>query len=163
MTDDQGGAKAARILDPGTLEEKTGSSYPAHLSQELAGRFRRGLGNRLGIRNFGVNLLRLAPGAWSSQRHWHSRQDEFVYVLEGEVALVTDGGEDTLGAGMAAAFPAGEANGHHLVNRGEREALVLEIGDRTPGDEVAYPDVDMAARMNLPAYSVTRRDGTPFE
>ena len=105
----------------------------------------------------------LAPGAWSSQRHWHSRQDELVYVLEGEVALVTDGGEDTLSPGMVAAFPAGDANGHHLVNRGERDALVLEIGDRSPGDEVVYPDVDMAARMDTPAYSFTRRDGTPFE
>ena len=163
MTEDHGAAKAARILDPATLEERAGSAYPAHLSGELAGRFRRRLSQRLGIRNFGVNLLRLAPGAWSSQRHWHSRQDELVYVLEGEVALVTDASEDTLAAGMVAAFPAGEANGHRLVNRGARDALVLEIGDRSPGDEVVYPDVDMAARMDTPAYNFTRRDGTPFE
>ncbi len=162
MANDQGGPTAARVLDPGTLEEKASSAYPAHLSTELEGRFRRRLGDRLGIRNFGVNLLRLAPGAWSSQRHWHSRQDELIYVLEGEVVLTTDGGENVLGAGMVAAFPAGEANGHHLVNRGERDVLVLEIGDRAPGDEVVYPDVDMAARMGLPAYTFSRKDGTPF-
>ena len=163
MTDDEGQTRAAHILDPGTLEERAGSAYPAHLSRELTGRFRRRLGDRLGIRNFGANLLRLAPGAWSSQRHWHSRQDELIYVLAGEVVLISDDGEDTLGPGMVAAFPAGEANGHHLVNRGRQDALVLEIGDRSPGDEVVYPDVDMAARMGSPAYSVTRRDGTPVD
>tara|TARA_B100000686_G_C16740129_1_gene946069 strand:- start:1474 stop:1917 length:444 start_codon:yes stop_codon:yes gene_type:complete len=145
------------------LEERAGSSYPTHLSEELEGRFRRVLGNRLGIRNFGVNLLRLAPGAWSSQRHWHSRQDELIYILEGEVVLVTDGREDTLIAGMVAGFPAGEANGHHLINRSDRNALALEIGDRTQGDEARYPDVDMAAQMGLPKYTFTTKDGTRFE
>ena len=162
MADEQTTGPNARILDPATLVEKAGSSYPGHLSKELEGRFRRGLGNRLGIRNFGVNLLRLAPGAWSSQRHWHSRQDELVYILEGEVMLVTDAGEETLAAGMVAGFPAGEANAHHLVNRGTGDALVLEVGDRAQGDDVAYSDVDMAAQMDLPAYTFTKKDGSSF-
>ena len=119
MEVEQSAAPTARILNPKILEEKDDSSYPSHLSEELEGRFRRGLGNRLGILNFGVNLLRLAPGAWSSPRHWHSRQDELIYILEGEVVLVTDGREDKLIAGMVAGFPAGEANGHHLINRSE--------------------------------------------
>ena len=163
MTDGGTVASLARTLDPQTLTEKAGAAYPAHLSSELEGRFRRGLGNRLGIRNFGVNLLRLAPGAWSSHRHWHTRQDELIYILEGEVVLVSDAGEETLGAGMVAGFPAGEANAHHLVNHGTGDALVLEIGDRAQGDDVVYPDVDMAARMDLPAYSFTKKDGTSFD
>ncbi|MDA0260779.1 MAG: cupin domain-containing protein [Proteobacteria bacterium] len=163
MADDRGGAPVTRVLDPKKLEERAGSAYPAHLSQALAGRYRRGLGNPLGIRNFGVNLLRLAPGAWSSQRHWHTRQDELIYILEGDVVLITDDGEHDLHAGMVAGFPAGEANGHHLVNRGDGDALVLEIGDRSQGDQGNYPDVDMAAQMGLPAYSFTKKDGTPFD
>jgi len=121
------------------------------------------LGNPLGIRNFGVNLLRLAPGAWSSQRHWHTRQDELIYILEGEVVLITNAGEEKLRAGMVAGFPAGGANAHHLVNQGDRDALVLEVGDRTQGDDVVYPDVDMTAHMELPAYSFTKKDGTSFD
>ena len=163
MAEDRIARPMARTLDPQTLSEKAGSSYPAHLSKELEGRFRRALGNRLGIRNFGVNLLRLAPGAWSSQRHWHARQDELVYVLEGEVVLITDAGEEKLSAGKVAGFPAGEANGHHLVNQSDTDALVLEIGDRSPGDEVAYPDVDMAAQMNLATFSFTKKNGDLFE
>ena len=163
MTDASISKPVARVLDPSTLDERAGSAYPAHLSTELEGRFRRGLGNRLGIRNFGVNLLRLAPGAWSSQRHWHARQDELIYILEGEVALVSDAGEQLLAAGTVAGFPAGEANGHHLINRGKTDALVLEIGDRAQGDQVTYPDVDMAADMALPAYTFTKKDGAAFE
>jgi len=163
MADDRTAVSAARILDPQTLTEKAGSAYPADLSKELEGRFRRGLGNPLGIRNFGVNLLRLAPGAWSSQRHWHTRQDELIYILEGEVVLITNAGEEKLRAGMVAGFPAGGANAHHLVNQGDRDALVLEVGDRTQGDDVVYPDVDMTAHMELPAYSFTKKNGTSFD
>lgn len=163
MADQPGGRTAARILDSAKLEERAGSFYPSHLSQELEGRFRRGLGNQLGIRNFGVNLLRLAPGAWSSQRHWHERQDELIYILEGEVTLITDEGEHLLDSGKVAGFPANETNGHHLINRSLSDALVLEIGDRAQGDRVTYPDVDMAADMALPAYNVTKKDGTAFE
>ncbi len=162
MTSSSSGRALACVLDPQTLEERSASAYPPHLSKEMVGRFRRGLGTRLGIKNFGVNLLRLAPGAWSSQRHWHRTQDEMIYVVEGEVVLATDDGEQVLAAGMVAGFPKGRADGHHLHNRSGRDALVLEIGDRSPGDEVVYPDVDMAAAMQPLAYAFTRKDGSSF-
>jgi uncharacterized cupin superfamily protein len=111
-----------------------------------------------------VNLVRLPPGCASSQRHWHTRQDEFVYVLEGELTLVTDAGEQRLTAGMAAGFPAGRPDGHHLVNRSGRDALFLEIGDRSPGDEGEYPDIDMIWRTvdGDQRYVYLHRDGTPY-
>ena len=162
MTSSSSGRALACVLDPKTVDERSASAYPPHLSKEMVGRFRRGLGSRLGIKNFGVNLLRLAPGAWSSQRHWHRTQDEMIYVVEGEVVLVTDGGEQVLTAGMVAGFPKGRADGHHLQNRSGRDALVLEIGDRSPGDEATYPDVDLAATMQPPASAFTRKDGSAF-
>jgi uncharacterized cupin superfamily protein len=116
----------------------------------------------VGLKNFGVNLMRLPPGCASSQRHWHSKQDEFVYVLEGEVVLVTDAGEQSLRAGMAAGFPAGKPDGHHLVNRGARDALVLEVGDRTAGDEGDYSDIDMMWRIVDGVERYLHKDGTPY-
>ena len=109
-------------------------------------RRRRRLSDAFGLTQFGVNLLELPPGAWSSQRHWHERQDEFVYVLEGEVTLVTDDGETVLTAGMVAGFRAGEPNGHHLVNRSNAVARVLEMGTRTAEETAHYPDIDMMYR-----------------
>ena len=137
-------------LDPATVPERTGSAYPEKFQARVGGRGKRALGNEVGLTHFGVNLTRLEPGAWSALRHWHTREDEFVYVLEGELTLVTDAGEQTLGPGMAAGFPAGVADGHHLVNRSSRTALYLEVGDRSPEDEVDYPDDDL---------SIARRDG----
>ena len=136
-------------LDPATVPERTGSAYPPPLDVPCRARGKRALGNELGLTHFGVNLTRLEPGAWSAQRHWHTRQDEFVYVLEGELTLVTDAGEQTLRPGMAAGFPAGARDGHHLVNRTDRPAVYLEVGDRMPGDEVHYPDVDLFVDANL--------------
>jgi uncharacterized cupin superfamily protein len=162
MTLHSSGRPLGCVLDPTAVEERSTSAYPPHLSKEMVGRFRRPLGGRLGIKNFGVNLLRLAPGAWSSQRHWHATQDEMIYVIEGEVVLVTDEGEQALKAGMVAGFPKGRPDGHHLQNRSNRDALVLEIGDRSPGDEATYPDVDMAAKALPPAYAFTRKDGSSF-
>lgn len=105
---------------------------------------RHALGDVAGLTQFGVNLLRLPPGVWSSQRHWHSREDEFVWVLEGEVVLITDRGEELLRAGDCAGFKAGVADGHHLQNRSNREALLLEVGTRCPAeDDVDYPDIDL--------------------
>jgi len=130
-------------LDPLTVPERTGSAYPAPLDVPCRARGKRPLGNALGLTQFGVNLTRLEPGAWSAQRHWHTQEDEFVYVLEGELALVTDAGEQTLRAGMAAGFPAGGADGHHLVNRTDRPAIYLEVGTRSRDDEVHYPDADL--------------------
>lgn len=127
-----------------------------------AGRSKRALGEALGLRNFGVNLVHLEPGAASALRHWHTRQDEFIYVLEGELTLVTDAGPQLLKAGMCAGFPAGKADGHHLINRSPQPAVYLEVGDRLPGDDVYYPDVDLMARSNRPAYEFLHKDGTPY-
>jgi len=152
----------APALDPATVAPGPPSDYPAPFRALVAGRERRRLGEALGLKNFGVNLMRLPPGCASSQRHWHSRQDEFVYVVAGEVVLVTDGGEQLLTAGMAAGFPAGKADGHHLVNRSARDALLLEVGDRTAGDEVDYSDIDMMVRWIEGEERYVRKDGTQY-
>ena len=160
MTDKPSPAPPA--LDPATVEARMGSNYPAPFAAEVAGREKRPLGDALGLKNFGVNLVRVPPGTPSSQRHCHSCQDEFVYVLEGELMLVTDGGEQTLVAGMAAGFPAGSGDGHHLVNRTDKEALYLEAGDRSEGDEVDYPDIDLRVRFVDGQRLYVHKDGTPY-
>ena len=146
-------------LDPATVFERTGSGYPEPFRAPCVARGKRALGNELGLTHFGVNLTRLEPGAWSAQRHWHTRQDEFVYVVEGELVLVTDAGEQTLRAGMAAGFPVGKADGHHLINRTTKPVLYLEIGDRTLGDEVHYPDVDLFLASD---FSFRHKSGEPY-
>ena len=139
------------------------SGYPPDLAAKVAGREKRPLGDRFGLKNFGVNLTRLAPGAASSLRHAHEKQDEFVYVLEGEPTLVTDAGATPLAPGMCAGFPAGTGNAHHLVNRTERDVLYLEIGDRSPGDSASYPDDDLLAALGDDGkWRYTRKDGTPL-
>ena len=152
----------APALDPATVVPGPPSDYPAPFLALVVGRERRRLGDALGLTNFGVNLMRLPPGCGSSQRHWHTRQDEFVYVVAGEVVLVTDGGEQPLTAGMAAGFPAGKADGHHLINRSTRDALLLEVGDRTAGDEVDYSDIDMMVRWVDGEERYLRKDGEPY-
>lgn len=152
----------APALDPSTLEPRTTSGYPAPFAEAVAGRAKRALGDPLGLTHFGVNLTTLPPGAWSSQRHFHTLGDELVYVLEGEVVLVTDQGEQVLGPGDVAGFPAGTTDGHHLVNRGEGPARYLEIGDRVPGDEAGYPDIDLALRVIDGRRVFTHADGTPY-
>ena len=149
-------------VDPSTVPAKVGSAYPQPFAAAVAAREKRALGDALGLRTFGVNLVRLAPGVLSSQRHWHSRQDEFVYVVEGELVLVTDAGEQTLSAGMAAGFPADSGDGHHLINRSDRDALYIEVGDRGAGDEVDYPDINMQRRNIDGEPRFVRRDGTPY-
>jgi len=119
------------------------------------------LGDAAGLTDFGVNLLRLPSGVWSSQRHWHSAEDEFVYVLEGEVVLVTDSGEEILRAGDCAGFKAGIKDGHHLQNRSALEAVLLEVGSRRPAeDEGEYPDLDMRFLRDRAGYA--HRDGRPY-
>ncbi len=131
-----------------------GSRYPAPFDEPCAGRLRRCLGDVAKLTHFGVNHTRLPAGCWSSQRHWHTAEDEFVLVLEGEVVLVTDSGEETLRAGDCAAFKAGISDGHHLQNRSNTDAVVLEVGTRRPDDdEVFYPDVDLQIRKGRGAYS----------
>lgn len=142
---------------------KKPSNYPEPFASRMAGREKRQLGDAFGLANFGVNLTRLAPGAQSALRHSHTRQDEFIYVLEGTPTLVTDAGETILTPGMCAGFKAGNGDGHHLVNRSMADAVYLEIGDRSTGDIVAYPDDDIAAQMDSDGqWRFTRKNGTPY-
>ncbi len=150
-------------LDPMTAAPHRGSSYPEPFGAAAERRTKRALGDALGLGNFGVNLTRLEPGAWSSQRHWHSHEDEFMLVLEGELTLVTDEGEQVLGPGMAAGFPAGVENGHHLINRADTAAVYLEVGDRRPGeDAVVYPDIDLLLPPGTGGAVFTNRKGEPY-
>jgi uncharacterized cupin superfamily protein len=146
-----------------TLTPVVGTLYPPPFDLPCRARGRTKLGDAAGLTQFGVNLLRLPPGAWSSQRHWHTGSDEFVYVLSGEVVLVSDGGEEVLRAGDAAGFPARDTNGHCLQNRSDREAEVLEVGTRVPGDTAYYSDIDMVAPAGGKPAVYTHRDGTPYQ
>ena len=148
-------------IDPSTLTETVGTFYPSPYDQPCRARGRKRLGDAAGLTQYGVNLLRLPPGAWSSQRHWHTGQDEFVYVISGEVVLVTDTGEEILKAGDCAGFKAGDKDGHHLQNRSDADALLLEIGTRVADDGGAYSDIDMAFQMGG-AVMYTHKDGTPY-
>ena len=148
-------------IDHQAAEVRHGTAYPPPYDAPCRDRVRWRLGDAAGLTQFGINLLRLEPGTWSSQRHWHSAEDEFVHVLEGEVVLIDDAGESVLRAGDSAGFPAGDRNGHHLVNRSERPAFVLEVGSRRPqSDAVDYPDIDMVIPEGTRAYH--HRDGSPY-
>jgi uncharacterized cupin superfamily protein len=136
--------------------------YPEPLASRVAGRLKRPLGDVFGLANFGVNLTRLAPGAVSALRHAHTKQDEFVYILEGHPTLVTDEGRTPLSPGMCAGFKAGTGNAHHLVNEAQEDAVYLEIGDRTAHDGATYPDDDLKATFVDGAWSVTHKDGRPY-
>lgn len=152
-------------FDPRDVEESNAviSSYPEPFRAANQRRYNRRLGNHAGLRNFGVVLTRIVPGGQSSHRHAHSRQDEFVYVLEGEVVLETNAGAQVLRAGMCAGFPAGTGDAHHFINRSSADVLLLVVGDRTAGDEVSYSDIDMQAKPGADGtYCFTRKDGTPF-
>jgi len=147
-------------IDVTRAPERKGADYPAPFAAPCADRIRKRLGDAGGLSDFGVNLMRLGPGAWSSQRHWHTHEDEFVYVLEGQVVLIDDHGETVLRPNDCAAFPKGTANGHHLVNRSESVAIYLEIGSRAAADVTTYPDIDMKFDNADDAY--TRMDGTRY-
>jgi uncharacterized cupin superfamily protein len=137
-----------------------GSRYPAPFHEPCKARARQRIAHAAGLTQYGVNLLRLAAGAWSSQRHWHSGEDEFVYVLEGEVVLVSESGDEVLRAGDCAGFKAGDADGHHLKNLSDRDAVILEIGSRRSEDEVAYPDIDLHIRDRESGF--THKNGEPY-
>jgi uncharacterized cupin superfamily protein len=149
-------------LDPRTVAGTSVSSYPEPFKQVVAGRAKQKLGDALGLKNFGVNLTTIKAGSASALRHWHATQDEFVYIVAGELVLVTDCGEQLLTPGMCAGFRAGAADGHHLVNRSGRDAIYLEVGDRTPGDAATYPDDDITARSVDGRWLFTRKDGQPY-
>ena len=149
-------------LDPRSLSLKEGSSYPQSYRHAVQGRRWRALGDAVGLTQFGVNLVELAPGAWSSQRHWHTHEDELVFVLEGELVLITNDGEQRLVAGAAAGFPAGKKNGHHLINRSDKPARFLAIGSRSRSDSCHYPDIDLIERQDATEYYYTHKDGTRY-
>ena len=150
-------------MDPASLVPRTSSSYPKQYQEAVKKRNKRVLGDALGLRRFGVNLVELAPGAWSAQRHWHSAEDEFVYVVSGELTLITDSGRQLLGPGMVAGFPAGKADGHHLVNASDETAVYLEVGDRSDDDEVRYPDIDMVLTRGSAGRVFCHNDGRPYD
>ena len=158
MTDVKMPDAAIAVLDPAVI----GNPYPAPHDRESAGREKRPLGNALGLRNFGVNLTKLGPGDWSAQRHWHTRQDEFVYIVSGEAILVTDAGERAVTAGQIVGFPAGNPDGHVLINRSGAEVYYLEVGDRLPGDEVIYPDIDLLRRDDAGVKTFIKKSGQPY-
>ncbi len=150
-------------FDPLSLPESNATGYPDPYRADNLQRWNRRLGNHAGITNFGVNLTRIVPGGQSSARHGHTRQEEFVWVLEGEVVLETNDGEQLLRPGHCAGFPAGRGEAHRFVNRGNRDVLLLVVGDRTPFDEVYYPALDMHARAGEDGkYVFTRKDGSDF-
>jgi uncharacterized cupin superfamily protein len=149
-------------IDLDTAPVTRGTRYPPPFDVPCRERLRLRLGDAAGLTQFGVNLLTLTPGTWSSQRHWHTVEDEFVYVVSGEVVLVTDEGEALLRAGDCAGFKAGVPNGHQLQNRSEGNAVVLEIGTRQPADDEAfYPDIDLHAIKGRAGYA--HRDGRPYD
>lgn len=130
-------------IDPATVEEKRGSGYPEPYRSRMGDRVKRRLGDACGLTRFGVNLVTLGPGGQSALRHWHTLEDEFVYMVEGEVVLVTEDGEQVLRAGDCAGYPAGKADGHHFINRSGAQARYLEIGNREAADRAFYPDDDL--------------------
>ena len=138
------------------------SVYPEPFASRMAGREKRPLGDLFGLANFGVNLTRLAPNAVSALRHAHSKQDEFIYVLQGSPTLHTDEGRTQLSPGMCAGFKAGTGNGHCLTNETTEEIVYLEVGDRTPGDEGSYPDDDLMALLLDGKWKFFHKDGTPY-
>jgi uncharacterized cupin superfamily protein len=147
-------------IDIAAVRVFKGCGYPPPFDAPCAGRTRRRLGDAGGLRDFGVNLMTLPPGGWSSQRHWHSHEEEFVYVLEGELTLVEDGGEIVLRAGDCAAFPKGTGNGHHLINRSSATALYLEVGSRHPDDLTTCSDIDLKSANSDGRF--VHKNGTPY-
>jgi uncharacterized cupin superfamily protein len=149
-------------IDIASAPTRFGTAYPPPLDAPCRERKRWKLGDAVGLMQFGVNLMRLPPGVWTSQRHWHTAEDEFVWVVEGEVVLVDSAGEHVLRAGDCAGFRAGDANGHHIQNRSTREAVLLEIGSRRPDtDGCDYPDIDLILQEGDTVYR--HRDGTAYE
>jgi uncharacterized cupin superfamily protein len=147
-------------IDIPLVPERNGSDYPSPFDAPCAGRIRQRLGDAGGLADFGVNLTRLPPGSWSSQRHWHLHEDEFVYVLDGELTLIENEGETLLRAGDCAAFPKGSGNGHHLTNRSGAMAVYLEVGSRYPDELTTYSDIDMKIADADGIF--VHKDGTPY-
>jgi uncharacterized cupin superfamily protein len=152
----------AAIVDPKTITPRTATVYPREFEGAVKGREKRALGDFFGLTQYGVNLTTLAPGTWSSHRHWHEYEDEFVFVVEGEITLIDNAGEHLLKPGMCAGFKAGVANGHHLVNKTKAPVTYLEIGTRAPIERAYYSEADMFFEKDGAKTTVTRRNGLPF-
>jgi uncharacterized cupin superfamily protein len=149
-------------VDPATLPARRSSGYPDPFRAAVEGLSKRALGDAFGLSQFGANLVEMPPDCWSSQRHWHSHEDEFVYVVSGELTLVTDAGEQLMRAGMVAGFKAGRADGHHLINRSDQPAVYLEIGTRIAEDEAVYSDIDMELRRRPEGHVFVHKNGEPY-
>ena len=149
-------------FDPADVAESNATSYPEQFRAQNSQRWNRRLGDHVGLKNFGVNLTRIVAGGQSSARHAHSKQDEFIWVVSGEVVLETNEGAQTLRPGQCAGFPAASGNAHRFVNRSAVDVVLLVVGDRTPFDEIDYPDIDNHASAGADGrYVHTRKDGTP--
>lgn len=146
-------------VDLSAVPVRTGSNYPEPFAALAHGRLRQALGTAGGLTDFGVNLTQLPPGGWSSQRHWHSEEDECLFILAGQLVLVTDAGEQSLEAGDFVAFVKSQADGHHVINRSDDTATYLEIGSRSPTDVCSYPDIDLKGDADG---SYAHKDGTPY-
>jgi uncharacterized cupin superfamily protein len=150
-------------FDPREVPESNATGYPEPFRADNQTRYNRRLAQHAGIKNYGVNLTRIIPGGQSSHRHTHSKQDEFVYVVEGEVVLECNSGAQLLKPGMCVGFPAGNGDAHRFVNRSAADAVILVVGDKTGGDEVSYPDIDMHGKLEADGkYHFYRKDGTPY-
>jgi uncharacterized cupin superfamily protein len=155
--------RGSKIFKPADVPESNASSYPEPFRDAQRKRYNRRLGDHAGLKNYGVNFIRVKPGGQSSARHAHSRQDEFVYVLEGEFVLVTDAGRETVGPGTCIGFQAGTGDGHHFLNLTEKDAAFLVVGDRTADDQVTYPDIDLELKAGSDgAKGFHHKDGTPY-
>ena len=155
--------KPVALLASQTPARTKPTNYPEPFASRMAGREKRPLGDLFGLTNFGVNLTRLAPKAMSALRHAHTRQDEFIYILQGHPVLHTDEGRMQLSPGMCAGFKAGTGGAHHLINESAEEVLYLEVGDRTPGDEGRYPDDDLKAMLVQGKWQFVHKDGSPYQ
>jgi uncharacterized cupin superfamily protein len=154
----------AKVFMPGDVPETNSSGMPEQFRDAQRKRYNRKLGDFAGLKNFGVNLVRVAPGGQSSARHSHTKQDEFVYVLKGEFVLVANDGRQVVGPGTCVGFPFGTGNGHHLLNESTEDAVLLVVGDRTPGDFVTYSDIDLEFKVGPGGRKqFCRKDGTPYE
>ncbi len=151
------------VFTTADIEPRIGSGYPPPFNEISPTRSKWAVGDRAGLNHFGVNVVNLPPGDGSAQRHWHENEDEFVYVVSGELVLVTDDGEETMGPGDMAGFPAGIENGHHLVNRSDADAVFLEIGTRAEHDVCHYPDIDMRAKQRNNDAVFTKKNGDPID
>jgi uncharacterized cupin superfamily protein len=147
-------------IDVARIAPRKGSAYPGPFAQHAAGRSKRALGDAVGLRDFGINLVTLPPGAWSSQRHWHSAEDEFAYVLSGEMTLVTDAGATLMRAGECAGFAREVPDGHHFINHSNADVVYIEVGARAANDVCHYPDIDLHSDYRDEWFS--HKDGTPY-